>query len=293
MIYLNFYFIKVLILTFLIYSCFNKSRNHAIYSIFDHFLFFNILASLNATLNSLIYLDLFSPISHKICTIDMLMSEFAVASQSVLLFLAGLILLAERATVTQSRSIFSKCGFLYADSDRATLEGVNEKTLVNCLTRNGRSLILLAGYLCAFLISAIFRHWYPNSVACESNIEHMGVLNQMLSLIFAMVVFILYYSTLVYYFVSGSTCLLHLTEMLQNRLEQKDLERISLAKKLTILNCLHGVCLFGIAFISKLLFLNPPNWLSLLGYFVDVTSIFITIIVFYYHESLVNKIRYI
>lgn len=221
----------------------------------------------------------------------MFISEFAVTSQSILLFLAGLILLAERAAITQTKSVFTFFTFLNADNDRASLEGVNEKTLLNCLTKNGRSLILLVGYIFAFTISAIFRDWYPSSAACNSTLSSMSLLNHSLSILMSLLVFILYYSSLLYYFISGWTCLSRLAEMLRNRLEYKDLERINLAKELTIVNCLHGILLFMVLFTNKVICLISTNWSTLLGYFIDVGTILVTIILFYCHECRVNPRR--
>lgn len=318
---------------FLIYSCLNKHRNHAIYSLFDHFLFFNILASGHTALDSLIYLGLVTPESDKICTFDMFMSEFVVASQSMLLFMAGLILLAERARITEqqqredeeageeaeevgedggggktrtnstttnnnnnnNKSIFAYCGFLYADSDPVTLAGANHTTMLNCLTKNARSLILVVGYMSAFAISAVLRHWYPNSAACESTLADMTPLVQLASLLLALLVLFLYYSSLVYYFLTAATSRARTVRILRDRLSPKDFERIRLAKKLTIINCLHGVFLLSVALCGKIMFVIPsppqplPRWLTLFVYYIDTIAVFVTILVFYAHEYVVNN----
>lgn len=266
------------------------------------------------------------------------MSEFVVASQSILLFMAGLILLAERARITEqkqredeeagveeeeeemgedggggattiktrtnstitnnnNKSVFAYCGFLYADSDPITLAGANHTTMLNCLTKNARSLILVVGYMSAFAISAVLRHWYPNSAACESTLADMTPIVQLASLLLALLVLFLYYSSLVYYFFTAATSRARTVRMLRDRLSAKDFERIRLAKKLTIINCLHGVFLLSVAMCGKIMFVIPsppqplPRWLTLFVYYIDTIAVFVTILVFYAHEYVVNNKR--
>lgn len=282
----------MLTILFLIYSWQNKARRHPVHSLFNHYLCFNILASLDSCLDAFISLGMISPLTDEVCNFDIFVSKFVVLSQSFQLFLVGLILLAERSVLTQSKSTFNLFKFLFEDPDLSYLNDSTCRTLRSCLVKNGRNFTLVIFYMSAFGLSALFSPSRAISHVCESTIDSKPFQTQLAYiLVFSFSVFFFYYVPMVYYFVSAATCFHRCREVMESRMQVDDIQRIRLAKKVTVLNCLLGLVLAVIALANKWFLIIPRKWFSLTGLLIDVWGIFATIVLFLLHEGVFLKAR--
>lgn len=277
----------MLIIVYLICSYGKKSCAHPIYSLLKHFLLLNILATLDVCFDVLITAGLIHPVTSEICSFIMFISVYVILSQSFQMLLIGLILLAERSTSSQTKSIFTCFRCLYADYEMTELQGPNDKNFTYCLSKNGRNLLLVGFYICAFIICWIFSPSYPSQLGCESTSGTITILNQIVYLlIFCFFVFFFLYTPLVYYFVSGCT---RENRTFLGNLELENYERIELVRKLTIINCVLGLVLIIVAAFHKWVFAFPHKWLILFGLLIDITGIFSIALLFVIHDRRIYR----
>lgn len=283
----------------MIYSCCTrKSRRHPIYSLLNHYLFFNILLSFDVCIQVLT-----SPLirgttfyMHKTsgnCTLNQFIQMFVEGSQSVQLLLIWLIILAER-------DLFPRFQFLYASYEldcalhdgttlRADIAKLREKTFSNFVIRNSRAFILGVTYSFGFVLSVYFSESsvYPYKSMSLCIMYSSGGFSYLFRIFF----FFMFYFPLLYYLVAATTCFSsHFggsRDSIASSLTDRDRDRLTLVKNVTLLRCVIQFLMEVHSSAYLVLSSTVYELLRLFGFF----AIFTTTLLFFKYEGFYPKIR--
>lgn len=284
---------------FMIYSCcVGKTRRHPIYSLLNHFLFFNIFLSFDSCIKVLS--SPFIRTSHyymyrtsSTCTTLQFIGIFVNASQSIHLVLIWLIILAER-------SVFTRFKFLYADYEleQASLENADlrpelaklkEKTFRSCVIRNSRGIMLGVTYVVAFILATLmspsYVYYYRSTRICVS-LSSDGFIHLLKIFLYFLVFF-----PLMYYLLALSVIFSKYfgreADPIGSSLQPADRDRITLVKRVTLLKCV----------VEVILEMHASSYIAISGflyellYLIGFVAIITTTLLFCHHEHFFSTIR--